>query len=168
MLSRSEAGKRIRQYFITAEKELQRVKAPASTQLSTFDVMRIAIDKLENHEGRINALETRLLPGVTMHHSECPADSEIKSRALRRKHNETGISLAICEKIFDLYSDSMWKGETCVNPNPTVRGNKPCRVFKTKEVNAAFKHFLKYVKPIGNGYFTDKDIANKFKVPCLS
>src|SRR5690349_924922 len=121
--------------------------------------------KLVEVDSRVAALETKLLPGATMHHSDCPADSENKSRALRRKQKETGISLAVCERVFALYEDSMWKGETCVNPNPAVPGNKPCRVYKTKDINASFRHFLKFVKPVGNGYFTDKDFPTRFRVP---
>lgn len=133
------------------------------TERELAETKALALDSAD----RIAALETKLLPGATMHHSDCPADSEIKSRALRRKHKETGMSLAVCERIFDLYAENMWKGETCVNPNPAVPGHKPCRVYKIKEINAAFKHFLKYVKPVGNGYFTDKDIPTRFRVPCL-
>lgn len=133
------------------------------TERELAETKALALDSAD----RIAALETKLLPGATMHHSDCPADSEIKSRALRRKHKETGMSLAVCERIFDLYAENMWKGETCVNPNPAVPGHKPCRVYKIKDINAAFKHFLKYVKPVGNGYFTDKDIPTRFRVPCL-
>ncbi len=133
------------------------------TERELAETKALALDSAD----RIAALETKLLPGATMHHSDCPADSEIKSRALRRKHKETGMSLAVCERIFDLYAENMWKGETCVNPNPAVPGHKPCRVYKIKDINAAFRHFLKYVKPVGNGYFTDKDIPTRFRVPCL-
>ncbi|HGO6079918.1 Rha family transcriptional regulator [Burkholderia cenocepacia] len=133
------------------------------TERELAETKALALDSAD----RIAALETKLLPGATMHHSDCPADSEIKSRALRRKHKETGMSLAVCERIFDLYSENLWKGETCVNPNPAVPGHKPCRVYKIKDINAAFKHFLRYVKPVGNGYFTDKDIPTRFRVPCL-
>lgn len=138
-------------------------KDAADAKKNATEAKDMARESLE----RVSTLETKLLPGATMHHTDCPADSEIKSRAIRRKHRETGISLAVCEKIFSLYEEGLWKGETCVNPNPAVPGNKPCRVFKTKAINAAFKHFLKFVKPVGNGYYTDKDIPGRFRVPCL-
>lgn len=182
MLSRSEKGKQLRQYFIDFEKQgrtvstlpvlsseelIAAIAANAAKQAKELaETKALALNSAE----RIQQLEDQRATS-SVHYKEAPLGWNIKSRQIDRllkgmvieRGRKVRLSAANYEHIFDHYAEQLFTGRTCDNPNANVLGNRPCALYDDKTVNDFVRTVLTRARRLEGGSYEHKAIPHTFK-----
>ncbi|MCO4880254.1 antA/AntB antirepressor family protein [Paraburkholderia caribensis] len=170
MVSRTARGREVRDYFIAVEKQARK-QALSLVRMTQSEIVLANAQAIVNMERKHNALVSRVevlestrTDSVRAPLAVLPGGMEIKSRAKRRLAKRFGISVGVCEQIFDYHWYQLRTGITVLNPNEEARKAVPaCDAFYTKTINDVFNRVMSEVKSVGK-MFTHKSVAGRFHV----